>query len=182
MKISSSLRRWSSRRLWLVIISGGLFVLILLVGLFYALTRDARAAPEQPIEFNHQAMVQLGIQCLFCHSDAMRSPVAGMPSVQLCMGCHATIATEAPEIQKVAAYWNAQEPIPWTRVYQMPRFVYFSHRMHLAAGLNCERCHGEVGHMTVAQPVVKMDMGWCLDCHEKQANASQLRDCIVCHK
>jgi hypothetical protein len=36
--------------------------------------------------------------------------------------------------------------------------------------------------MTVAKPVVRMNMGWCLDCHEKQPNASQLMDCVICHR
>jgi cytochrome c553 len=163
------------------LIGAGL-ILILLGSVYLLLARNAQAAPEQPIAFNHEIMVQLGIQCLFCHSDATRSPVAGMPSVQLCMGCHSTIATSAPEIQKLAGYWERQEPIPWTRVHRLPRFVYFSHQAHMAAGLNCERCHGDVGHMSVARRVVKLDMGWCLSCHEQQANASQIKDCIVCHK
>ncbi len=142
------------------------------------------AAPAQPIAYSHRTHVEAGVQCLFCHSSALRSPVAGIPSVQKCMGCHAVIATDNPAIQEVAGYWERGEPIAWVRVNAQPDFVFFSHQPHLGAGLNCETCHGDVGHMTVARPVVKMDMGWCLDCHLKQPEekVARLTDCLTCHK
>lgn len=142
------------------------------------------AAPEQPIAYSHRVHVEAGVQCLFCHSSALRSPVAGVPSVQKCMGCHTVIATDSPAIQEVAGYWERGEPIPWVRVNTQPDFVYFSHQPHLGASLNCETCHGEVGQMEVARPAVKMDMGWCLDCHLKQPEekVARLADCLACHK
>jgi cytochrome c7-like protein len=142
------------------------------------------AAPEQPIAYSHQTHIAAGVQCLFCHSSALRSSAAGIPSVQKCMGCHTEIATDRPAIKKVAAYWERGEPIPWVRVNLQPDFVYFSHQPHLGAGLNCETCHGDVGHMTVDRPVVKMDMGWCLACHLKQPEEkiARLTDCLTCHK
>jgi hypothetical protein len=181
MRIRPNLpRRWS--RPWQLLV-GILFVVAVFAGIYFLAVPKTQAAPQQPIAFNHQIMVQAGISCLFCHTEARKSPAAGMPSVEKCMGCHTVIATNSPEIQKVAGYWERQEPIPWVRVNQLPRFVYFSHQVHVvAAGLNCERCHGDVGHMTVARPVVQMDMGWCLSCHEQQPNARQLMDCVVCHQ
>jgi hypothetical protein len=162
---------------------GVVILVIILAGAYFLFGSQAQAAPQQPIAFNHQIMVQLGITCVFCHTDATKSSAAGMPSVEKCMGCHKVVATGVPVIQQVAGYWARQEPIPWVRVNQLPRFVYFSHQVHVvAAGLNCERCHGDVGHMTVARPVVKMNMGWCLGCHDQQPNAAQLRDCVVCHQ
>jgi hypothetical protein len=69
------------------------------------------------------------------------------------------------------------------RLDRLPRFVHFSHEVHVVAGaLNCEDCHGDVGHMTVTQPISRLEMGWCLDCHGKQPNADQLKDCVVCHQ
>jgi hypothetical protein len=69
-------------------------------------------------------------------------------------------------------------------VSKQPDFVYFSHQAHLVAGANCENCHGDVGSMRVTQRVVKMDMGWCLDCHLKQPEdkVARLADCLICHK
>ncbi len=165
-----------------VLIVGAIIIVVALVALLFFTTRKASAGPQQPIAFNHQIMVQIGINCLFCHTDATKSPSAGIPSVEKCMGCHRVIATSVPAIQTLAGYWERQEPIPWARVNQLPRFVFFDHHVHIAQGINCERCHGDVGNMTVDHPVVRMNMGWCLSCHEQQPNASQLIECAICHR
>jgi hypothetical protein len=172
---SAGLRRWAI---------GAIVLVVVLVGAYFVFVPKGKADPLlQPINFPHKTMVGLGITCVFCHNTAMKSPAAGMPSVQLCMGCHQTIKTTNPEIQKIVGYWERQEPIPWNRVNILPRFVYFSHQAHVVgAGLNCETCHGDVASMTVDVQVVKMNMGWCLSCHEKQPNAPQLKDCIICHQ
>lgn len=145
---------------------------------------QALAAPEQPVAYSHRVHVEAGLQCLYCHSGALRSDLAGIPSVQLCMGCHEVIASDNPKVQEVAGYWERQEPIPWVRVNRQPDFVYFSHQAHLGAGVNCETCHGSVGAMEAARPVFRMDMGWCLDCHldQPEEKVARLADCLACHK
>ena len=156
-------------------------VLILAVA-FISYTSRSQAAPQQPMPFPHVRMVSLGIQCTFCHTTATKSPAPGMPSVEKCMGCHKVIATDKPAIQQLAKYWQDQQPIPWVRINQLPRYVHFPHDVHVdAAGLNCERCHGDVGKMDVTHQVTVMNMGWCLNCHQQQPNARQLMDCVVCH-
>jgi hypothetical protein len=142
------------------------------------------AAPEQPIAYSHRTHVEAGIQCLYCHTQAARSAIAGIPSVERCMGCHTIIATEDETVQEVAAYWEQGKPIPWAAVDNQPDFVYFSHRPHIAAELSCEDCHGNVGAMDATRPVLRMDMGWCLDCHTEQApeKVARLVDCVTCHK
>ncbi|HLC05071.1 MAG TPA: cytochrome c3 family protein [Anaerolineales bacterium] len=172
-------------------ISLGRAIPLILVGVAVLVTaaillnrRVAQAAPDQPIAFNHRTHADAGIQCLFCHPNAMRSDVAGIPSVQRCVGCHQTIASSSARIKTVLSYWERSEPIPWAPVTQMADFVFFSHQPHLSAGVNCETCHGVVGKMSVVRPVVTMDMGWCLDCHLKQPEpkVARLTDCLACHK
>jgi hypothetical protein len=162
----------------------GLVAILVVVSVGYGLLASkTKAAPQQPIPFNHQIMVQAGMQCLYCHSAAIKSPAAGIPSVELCMGCHSVIATDRPGVQQLTEYWERQEPIPWVRVNRLPRFTFFAHNVHVVAGgLNCERCHGDVGNMIEVKPVVTMNMGWCLSCHNEQPNADRLRDCSVCHR
>lgn len=163
----------------------GLFVVVVVLSAAFAfLAFRTKAAPQQPLPFNHQAMVaRAGIQCLYCHSTATKSPAASIPSVQACMGCHTVVATDRPGVQELAGYWERQEPIPWARVYRLPRFVFFNHNVHVvAAGLNCERCHGDVGNMVEVSQAVTMDMGWCLSCHNQQPEPNRLRDCSVCHQ
>ncbi len=173
-------RRASSRFIRVLLLLG---LGVLLFGAAFLFVPHSAAAPAQPINFNHQIMVGVGITCQFCHTTVTTSPAAGMPSVEKCMGCHNVVDPTNSEIQKVASFWQSQEPIPWVRVNVLPRFVYFSHEVHVVAGAqNCENCHGDVSHMTVDQPVVRMNMGWCLSCHQKQPNARQLTDCVVCHQ
>lgn len=167
---------------WLALIS-----LLIIAGLVVGviLTHEQTlAAPEQPIAFNHQTHAEAGLQCLFCHTSALRSDIAGIPSMQKCMGCHTIIATDKPAVQVLSGYWERSEPIPWARITKQPDFVFFSHQAHLRSGENCETCHGDVGRMTVTHPVLKMDMGWCLDCHLKQdeSKVARLTDCLTCHK
>jgi hypothetical protein len=156
---------------------------VLISGLSALLASSAGAAAVRLEDFDHKSMVQAGMPCLFCHTAATRSPAAGMPSLEQCMGCHRVIKKDSPEIVQLAAYWEAGQPISWPRLSQVPRFVYFSHQVHVvSAALNCERCHGDVGNMGLARPVVRMDMGWCLECHSRDPDAEELRDCVTCHR
>jgi hypothetical protein len=169
-------------RFWLI----GIVILIALGVIVGAILTHLQvyAAPEQPIAYSHQVHIGAGMQCLYCHPSALRSPVAGIPSVQKCMGCHKVIKTDSPEIQYVASYYESGEPIPWVKINIQPDFVYFNHQPHLGAGLNCETCHGDVGQMDITRQFVKMDMGWCLDCHLNQSEekVGRLADCLTCHK
>jgi hypothetical protein len=43
----------------------------------------------QPIPFDHRHHVRDdAIDCLYCHEDAERSPYAGVPAAERCLGCH----------------------------------------------------------------------------------------------
>lgn len=172
----------SMKRIWLI----GLLILVLVfVVTGVVLTRlQVYAAPDQPIAYSHRVHVQAGVECLYCHPSALQSPVAGIPSVQKCMGCHNVIKTESPEIKQVASYYEAGKPIPWVRINRQPDFIYFNHQPHLGAALNCEICHGDVGQMEVTTQFTKMDMGWCLGCHldQPEEKVGRLADCLTCHK
>jgi hypothetical protein len=58
-------------------------------------------------------------------------------------------------------------PIEWIRVHNLPDFVYFDHRVHVARGLACEQCHGTVQAMERIRQFSDLSMGWCLDCHRQ---------------
>jgi hypothetical protein len=134
---------------------------------------------EQPIAFSHARHVaQAGIDCQFCHTYARRGPVAGIPSVERCVGCHRSILTERPEILKVLDYWEQEVPIPWIRVHDLPDYVRFSHKAHVRSGIDCAACHGDVAGMDIAVQVESLSMGWCVDCHTAREAS---RDCLVCH-
>jgi len=143
-----------------------------------------RAPPKvpQPIDFphwRHAGSVADGgmeINCLYCHTYARRSAVAGIPPLAKCMGCHSHIATDRPEIVKLTEYWRRGEPVPWKKVHDLPDFVYFSHERHVQRFVFqqmqpvqqvCGYCHGDVKTMGVAEKQKKLTMGWCLSCHKQ---------------
>ena len=133
----------------------------------------------QPIAFSHSHHVaEVGLDCQFCHAYARRGPVAGIPSVQRCAGCHRVVLSEQPEILRVLEYWENEEPIPWVRVHDLPDHVRFTHKAHVRAGVGCETCHGDVAAMEAAVQVESLSMGWCVSCHEDRGAT---RDCLACH-
>ena len=151
------------------------------VGLLYSKgSADLLTQDEQPIPFNHAFHAgQLNLDCLYCHRSAQQSPTASVPSVHLCMGCHQNLDAETPGTQVLMDHWKRQQPVSWVRLQRLPDFVYFTHERHLAHGLQCNTCHGEVQEMTTTPRAASYEMGWCLSCHQ-QRGASQ--DCLTCHR
>ena len=137
-------------------------------------------AVDQPIAYSHRVHLDQGLACLDCHSTADTSARATIPSVTKCMLCHAKVASDKPEIKKVAAFAAARREIPWNRVYgfEPGALVRFQHAPHVRAKVQCSRCHGDMTQAAAAQPLVKHNMGTCLSCH-RQNNASE--DCATCH-
>ncbi len=101
--MSSPLQRFLRllRKFWWA--AAAILVVILAVVALAIYSSTVNAEPAQPIAFNHEIMVSLGIDCQFCHADARRSESAGMPSVEKCMGCHKVVDPTNPVIKQVAA-------------------------------------------------------------------------------
>ncbi|MDC8106153.1 MULTISPECIES: c-type cytochrome [Chryseobacterium] len=165
--------------------------------------------PEQPIYFSHKIHAgEQKIDCQLCHSSAKYGKVSEIPSMNVCMNCHRTIseynadhymepgkdkAFYDGEIQKIyqhtgwdpakQQYTGKTEPVEWTRIHNMPDFVYFNHSQHVVAGeqaiinsfnkknpnnkidVVCKACHGKIDTMNVVQMANDFTMGWCIECH-----------------
>lgn len=164
--------------------------------------------PEQPIYFSHKIHAgENKIDCQLCHSSAKYGKVSEIPSMNVCMNCHRTISEYNGkymepgkdksfydgEIQKIYAatgwdpatqqYTGKTQPVEWTRIHNMPDFVYFNHSQHVVAGeqaiissfnkknpegqidVVCKACHGQIDTMNVVQMANDFTMGWCIECH-----------------
>jgi hypothetical protein len=120
----------------------------------------------QPVKFDHRHHVRDdGIACTYCHTDVFRSSSAGMPAVSVCMGCHAQIWTQSPELAAVRSAYFKGSPLAWERVTRLPQYVYFNHSIHVAKGVGCVSCHGRVDLMAQVYTVNSFTMDFCLDCH-----------------
>ncbi|MEZ4271161.1 MAG: cytochrome c3 family protein [Myxococcota bacterium] len=121
---------------------------VLLFGVAYALDQSSfvtreNIAREQPVPFSHRHHTQgVGLDCRYCHTNVEDEPFAGLPATDTCMTCHSQIFTESPMLEKVRQSYRDETPIAWTRVHDLPDFVYFDHSIHIHRGVGCSTCHG----------------------------------------
>jgi hypothetical protein len=121
---------------------------------------------EQPVPFSHKHHVSDdGIDCRYCHTSVETSPFAGIPPTETCMTCHSQIWTNAAILEPVRASWRTGESLKWTRVHDLPDFVYFDHSIHVNKGIGCSTCHGHVEQMPLTFNVNMLYMQWCVNCH-----------------
>lgn len=140
------------------------------------------AAPAQPLHFSHKAHVAaLKLKCAECHANSGTGEQMSYPAAAQCMFCHVAIAKDRPDIQKLARFAKDKEEIPWARVYSVPDWVFWSHRTHLEAKVECEACHGRVAEMeATARATEVTTMGGCVGCHQK--GGAGPTGCLACHE
>lgn len=168
-------------RLVLIGVPAFLLLSALLLAVFSERPWLAGSRIVQPIPFSHK--VHAGdhhIPCEYCHAYARLSDFAGIPPVQRCAGCHSS--ENWRQIQPVKRPWTDYKDSPfeirWNRVYMLPSFVRFSHRIHVHAGIRCQKCHGPVQEMARIEPTTSINMQFCIDCHTRR---HVTRECFVCH-
>ncbi len=126
----------------------------------------AKVVRPQPVPFSHQHHVGgLGIDCRYCHTSVETSSFAGIPPTKTCMNCHSQIWTGAPLLEPVRESFRSGKSLVWTRVNDLPDFVYFDHSIHINKGVGCNTCHGPVDRMPLMFNWASLQMEWCLDCH-----------------
>jgi hypothetical protein len=126
--------------------------------------------PDQPVPFSHKHHVQgLGLQCQYCHVSVEKSSYAGIPPTKTCINCHAQIWTNAALLEPVRQSWATGESLVWTKVHDLPDYVYFNHSIHVNKGLGCASCHGRVDQMPLMYAQNTLQMEWCLNCHRDPA-------------
>ena len=173
----------------LLFVVGGYFTIQGAIGL----GRSKDYQPEQPIFYSHKVHAGINqISCLYCHGNAWESKHAAVPSLNVCMNCHAAIndyskgpklyredGTEVDgtaEIQKLYSYTGYDpkagkytqpaKPVEWTKIHNLPDHVFFSHAQHIRAGkVQCQTCHGPIQEMNEVKQFADLSMGWCINCH-----------------
>jgi cytochrome c551/c552/cytochrome c553 len=158
------------------------------------LGRHKNYQPEQPIFFSHKVHAGLNqVSCLFCHGNAWESKQASIPSLNVCMNCHAAIndykgerlyrengiqVNPDEEIKKIYShtgydpakgkYTKEGKPVEWIKIHNLPDHVFFSHAQHVRVGnVQCQTCHGPVQEMNEVKQFADLSMGWCINCHRE---------------
>ncbi len=152
-------------------IYGAVFIIAGLVWVAYILNSSSyitkvHLVRPQPVPFSHKHHVTgLGLDCRFCHTSVEDSSFAGIPPTETCMTCHSQIWSDSPMLEPVRESYRTNQPLVWTRVYQLPGYVYFNHSIHINKGIGCSTCHGRVDQMPLMWRENPMQMQWCLNCH-----------------
>ena len=161
----------SSNTISRVSIFGGVAALLALLAAVAAINRssyltEVRVARAQPVQFSHKHHVSDdGIDCRYCHTSVENSSFAGIPSTKICMNCHTQIWADSPMLEPVRVSFRTGKSLEWTRVHNLPGFVYFDHSIHVNKGVGCSTCHGRVDQMPLMSRENTLYMEWCLECH-----------------
>jgi cytochrome c553 len=161
-------KRWIN---YLILTITGIFITYTLVINSLSIGRSKDYSPMQPVKFSHAVHAgQNETDCIYCHSSAPYSKIAGIPPVNVCMNCHLMVRNGTRsgsfEIAKIITSYENQKPIEWIKVHNLPDHVFFSHAQHVSAGkVDCAECHGNVKEMNVIRQVSDLSMGWCINCH-----------------
>ena len=167
-----------------VSIFGALFIVGGLLWLFAAINRSpwvtqAHVAREQPIQFSHERHVAgNGLDCRYCHTSVEDSAFAGIPPTKTCMNCHSEIFANSPFLEPVRSSLRNDTAIRWTRVHDLPDFVYFNHSIHVNKGVGCTTCHGQVDRMPLMYQEKSLQMEWCLECHRQPEQFVRPREAV----
>lgn len=141
---------------------------------FYAYTQLARSSyltnrgleRQQPVQFSHKHHVgDDGIDCRYCHTSVETAASAGIPPTQTCMNCHNQLYADQEYLEPIRASYRDNKPIKWERVHDLPGYAYFNHSIHVAKGVGCSTCHGEIDNMPSVYQENTLQMEWCLSCH-----------------
>lgn len=149
--------------------------------LLFALSWLALAAdpPKQPIAFSHkQHAGDFKLPCLGCHANPPPGEAMTFPAEAKCMACHLSVKTDSAEIVRLAKFAADKKRIPWVRVYQVPSYVFWSHKSHINAGAKCSDCHGNVAALALMSKEKETSMGSCMECHRQNKVSN---DCSFCH-
>jgi hypothetical protein len=132
---------------------------------------------DQPIQFSHKHHAgDDGIDCRYCHTGVESSATAGIPPTKTCMNCHSVLFNTAGYLEPVRESYRTDQSIPWVRVHRLADYVYFNHSIHVAKGVGCSTCHGQVNQMPLMFQASRLQMSWCLDCHRNPENVLRPHD------
>jgi hypothetical protein len=138
--------------------------------------------------------------CMNCHSGVSAS-LAAVQQEEKAAAEEKRVANTiiSPELQKLYDAMALDDtlfpipdetptPIAWRRIHKLPDFVYFDHRAHITASVQCQQCHGPIEAMERVRQYETLSMGWCVNCH-REANETGVAgrqvhasiDCVTCH-
>jgi len=159
---TETLKRWIN-----LLVLGEPVYLVALIA--YGVTPEAIRIgyqPDQPVPYSHALHAgELGLDCRYCHSTVERAAKAAVPPAATCMNCHSTVKKDSDALLPIRQAFAENEAVHWTRVHDLPDYVYFNHQAHVNSAIGCETCHGRIDQMVKVYQAKPLTMEWCVGCH-----------------
>ena len=165
--------------LFLLGLGGGLLITRLSKG------RISYRAVRQPIAYSHfvHTHEKQQLPCKACHRGVESKYSATIPTVKICSNCHLEPKGKTEkELNMIKTYIEPERPIVWRRLFAVPDYVFFSHRLHVVRGkIDCQTCHGpmDLRRSPPSRPLRVLTMNDCMDCHRRRHVSV---DCNICHR
>ena len=160
---TESLKKWIN----LLALGAPVYLIVLIA---YGVTPEAIRIgyqPDQPVPYSHALHAgELGIDCRYCHSTVERAAKAAVPPSATCMNCHSVVKADSDLLAPIREAYAENQPVRWTRVHDLPDYVYFNHQAHVNAAIGCESCHGRIDQMVKVYQAKPLTMEWCINCHK----------------
>src|SRR5258705_3848339 len=163
-------------------IFGAVFIVAALGGVAYMVQGSpfvtyAGVRKPEPVPFTIEPHVAgLGLDCRPCHPSVEISNYASIPPTKTCMNCHSQIWTNAALLEPVRESYRSGHSLVWSKLNDLPDYVYFNHSIHINKGVGCNTCHGPVDRMPLMYNHASLQMEWCLDCHRAPEKNLRPRD------
>ena len=81
-------------------------------------------------------------------------------------------------LEPVRESYRSGKSIEWTRLNDLPEYVYFNHSIHIHKGVGCTTCHGRIDKMPLTWQGEPLTMEWCLNCHRHPERYLRPRDAV----
>ncbi len=173
---TDTLKKWIN-----LLVLGAPVYLVALVA--YGVTPEAIRVgyqPDQPVPYSHALHAgELGMDCRYCHSTVERAGKAAIPPAAVCMNCHSQVKKESDALLPIREAYAENQPVHWTRVHDLPDYVYFNHSAHVNAAVGCESCHGRIDQMVKVYQAKSLTMEWCIDCHRNPEGHLRKSDAVT---
>ncbi len=174
---------WTNKAPLYLVAGIGVVALVVPILIWYYFSpefTDVGYRPVQPVPFSHQLHAgELQLDCRYCHAQVEVSSVASVPPTQVCMNCHQLVTRDSEKLAVIRDSMESSLPVEWIRVHKVPEYAYFDHSVHLAAGVGCSSCHGDIRSMEVVTQMEPLSMAWCLECHRNPAPHLREKDQIT---
>ena len=160
-----------------------LFSLIGVIVGFYIFYHNPKQSNDiDPVSFSHYVHVkEHKIKCINCHRGTDTQIRAGIPDIDVCSTCHSSIINPASNREEqVYNFVKDNKNIPWRTFFNVPDYVYFSHRRHVnIAKLDCTACHGDMTSQDSSnlKNIHILLMQDCVKCHEEKNITTECGNC-----